>query len=96
MIYTVIGFKDKQVNLYTSPALSNLKDPEDIKEDVRVQIVKSNNRAVFKGKNLVIYGTFNSATGKYNVKDPEFLLNCDEVLSDCEDYERRKKEGLED
>lgn len=96
MIYSVIGFKDKQVNLFTTPGLSNLKDHEEIKEDVRIQIVKSDKRQIFKGKNLVIYGTFDSATGKYDVHDPEFLLNCDEVISECDDYERRKKDGQEE
>lgn len=95
MKYTVIGFKDKQVGLFTSPSLVNLNDSEDIKEDVRVQIVKSDRRQVFKGKNLVIFGQFDSKTGRYDVHDPEFLLNCDEVISECDDYERRQKTGQE-
>lgn len=96
MIYSVIGFKDKQIGRFTAPALSSLKEAEDIKEDVRIQIVKSTNRDVFKGKNLVLFGEFDSSTGQYNVHDPEFLLNCDDVISECNDYERRKETGKEE
>ena len=92
MVYTLFCFKDKQLDKYTAPSLSNLKDYEDLKEDVRTQIVKTDSvkRNVFLEKNLVVLGTFDANTGVIISHDPEFLLNCDEVISEVQDYERRK------
>lgn len=92
MVYTLFCFKDKQLDKFTSPSLSTLKDKEDLKEDVRTQIVKTDpeKRRVFLEKNLVILGTFDAATGLIESHDPEFVLNCDEVISEVQDYERRK------
>lgn len=41
MILTVISFWDKQLKRYTSPGYDDHKDPEDIKELVRTNIIKS-------------------------------------------------------
>lgn len=91
MKYTVFCFKDKQLGLYTVPSVSQLSDPEDLKDDVRAQIIKSDKRDIFKGKDLVCLGTYDNKTGLYDTGDPEFLLNCDEVISQAFDYERSKE-----
>lgn len=92
MILTVISFWDKQLQRYTSPGYDDHKDPEDIKELVRTQIIKLDplKRKVYEAKNLVVLGTFDTETGKHIVHDPEFILNCDEVISEVQDYERAK------
>lgn len=90
MKYTLFCFKDKQINKFTAPSLSVLHDPEELKEDVRVQIIKSGNRRVFSNKNLVILGEYDNETGNIQSCDPEFVLNCDEVLAEISDYEREK------
>lgn len=92
MIYTVFCFKDKQLDKYTAPALSQLKDLQELKEDVRSQIIKTDNRRVFLEKNLVVVGSFDNTTGLITSHDPEFLLNCDEVISEVQDYERIKNQ----
>lgn len=94
MILTVISFWDKQLQRYTSPGYDDHKDPEDIKELVRTQIIKIEpiKRKIFEGKNLVTLGTFDTETGKHTIHDPEILLNCDQVISDVQDYERTSKE----
>ena len=65
MILTVISFWDKQLQRYTSPGYDDHKDPEDIKELVRTQIIKSEpmKRKIYEAKNLVILGTFDTETG---------------------------------
>lgn len=95
MILTVISFWDKQLQRYTSPGYDDHKDPEDIKELVRTQIIKSEpmKRKIYEAKNLVILGTFDTETGKHEVHDPEIVLNCDQVISDVQDYERTSKEN---
>lgn len=91
MLFTLICFKDKQLDKYTIPSSTDLLDSESIKEDAIGQIIKSDKRAIFKGKNLVKIGTFDTKTGAIVACDPEFLLNCDEVISNAEDYERSQK-----
>lgn len=95
MILTVISFWDKQLKRYTSPGYDDHKDPEDIKELVRTQIIKSEpmKRKIYEAKNLVILGTFDTETGKHDIHDPEIVLNCDQVISDVQDYERTSKEN---
>lgn len=93
MLVTLVCFKDKQLETYTIPQATDLLDIEAIKEDCTKQIVKSDKRVVFKGKNLVKIGTFDTKTGTVEACDPEFLLNCDEVISNAEDYERSKKDA---
>lgn len=95
MILTVISFWDKQLQRYTSPGYDDHKDPEDIKELVRTQIIKSEpmKRKIYEAKNLVILGTFDTETGKHEVHDPAIVLNCDQVISDVQDYERTSKEN---
>ena len=95
MKLTVISFWDKQLQRYTSPGYDDHKDPEDIKELVRTQIIKSEpmKRKIYEAKNLVILGTFDTETGKHEVHDPEIVLNCDQVISDVQDYERTSKEN---
>lgn len=95
MKYTLFCFLDKQLNKYTAPSMSNFHDPEELKEDVRVQIIKSDNRRVFKEKNLVILGEYDNETGNIVSHDPEFVLNCDEVLSEISDYERAKSKTVD-
>lgn len=92
MLLTVISFFDKQLKRYTSPGYDDHSDPEVIKELVRTQIVKLDpiKRKVYEEKNLVVLGTFDTETGKHECHDPEFLLNCDEVISQVQDYERNK------
>lgn len=92
MKYTLIAFEDKQLKLYTTPSVTDLKDTEEIIEDCRAQIIRSDKRAIFKRKNLVKVGIWDSKTGTIKACDPEFLLNCDEVISAAEDYERNQKE----
>lgn len=93
MKMTVISFWDKQLKRYTSPGYDDHEDPEVIKELVRTQIIKSDamKRKIFEAKNLVILGTFDTETGVHEVHDPEFILNCDEVISDVQDYERQER-----
>lgn len=93
MLMTVISFYDKQLKRYTSPGYDDHNDPEVIKELVRTQIIKSEpmKRKIYEAKNLVVLGTFDTETGKHDVHDPEFILNCDEVISDVQDYERQER-----
>ena len=93
MKMTVISFWDKQLKRYTSPGYDDHEDPEVIKELVRVQIIKSDpmKRKIYEAKNLVVLGTFDTETGVHECHDPEFILNCDEVISDAQDYERESK-----
>lgn len=91
MKFMLFCFKDKQLNRFTIPNVSQLSDPIDLADDVRSQIVKSDKRDVFKGKNLVVLGTFDNNTGTIESHDPEFVLNCDEVISEALDYERSKE-----
>lgn len=91
MLFSILSFKDKQLNKFTLPSYSDLKDFNEIKEDAESQIVKSDKRAIFKGKDLYKIGTFDNQTGTIEVCDPEFILNCDSVISAAEDYERKAK-----
>ena len=93
MKLAVISFFDKQLQRYTSPGYDDHSDPEVIKELVRTNIVKSEpmKRKIYEAKNLVLMGYFDTETGKHEVHDPEFLLNCDEVISNVQDYERNER-----
>lgn len=91
MLLTLVSFKDKQLDTYTTPQVTDLKEYDEIREDARRQIIQSQNRGVFKGKNLVKVGIWDSKTGTIQACDPEFLLNCDEIISEAEDYERSQK-----
>ena len=95
MKLTVISFWDKQLNRYTSPGYDDHEDPEVIKELVRTNIIKSDSmkRKIYEAKNLMLLGTFDTETGVHECRDPEFLLNCDQVISDCLDYERKENKG---
>lgn len=98
MKMTVIAFKDKQLDRFTSPGFDDHGDTEVIKELVRTQIIKLDpvKRKVYEGKNLVVLGTYDNETGLIECHDPEFLLNCDEVISEVQDYERRKQTSGEE
>lgn len=95
MKLAVISFWDKQLKRYTSPGYDDHSDPEVIKELVRTNIIKSDGmkRKIYEQKNLVLLGYFDTETGKHNLNKngPEFLLNCDEVISDVQDYERNER-----
>lgn len=93
MKMTVISFWDKQLKRYTSPGYDDHEDPEVIKELVRTQIIKSDpmKRKIYEAKNLVILGTFDTETGIHQCHDPELILNCDQVISDIQDYERKER-----
>ena len=90
---TVLSFWDKQLKRYTSPGYDDHEDPEVIKELVRTQIIKSEpmKRKIYEAKNLVILGTFDNETGVHECHDPELILNCDQVISDIQDYERNER-----
>ena len=94
MKMTVLSFWDKQLKRYTSPGYDDHEDPEVIKELVRTQIIKSEplKRKIYEAKNLVILGSFDNETGKHVLlPDPELILNCDQVISDIQDYERNER-----
>ena len=90
----VVSFWDKQLKRYTSPGYDDHLDPEVIKELVRTQIIKSEpmKRKIYEAKNLVMLGTFDNESGCHELlSDPELLLNCDQVISDIQDYERNER-----
>lgn len=83
MILDVYAFRNKKMQCYANPYFS-----QDKKENIEINM----SRAIFAGgpearlkyKSLALYffGTFDDATGKYQLLDtPELILDCDDIIA---------------
>lgn len=88
MICKVIAYKDTKLNVFTNPFFVGNIEASEIIEQVRRMCANPQMPSVYFEYDLYLLGEYDDKLGKFNTKEPEFLVS----LGDFKHLAAKKEE----